>query len=282
MKIKEPLKKAEEIERELLLQAIYEAYGYDFSNYTQSSQKRRIQLILEKYNLPSISALQHEILYDSQFFSKIINDLTLVVTEFFRDPEVYVGLIKEVFPYLKTYSQIKIWHAGCATGEEVYSLAILLTEAGIYDRCQIYATDINKSALEKARKGIYELDNIKAGVKNYFLAGGSHSLNQYVHAKEGAAILDKKLSRNIVFSDHNLVTDQSFGEMQLILCRNVLIYFNRELQDSVFDIFTHSLSRGGYLCLGTKESLDFSKQTTKYETILEKEKIYRLKRGEMS
>ena len=269
----------ENIEVQLLLQAIYLKYGYDFRNYARASIKRRLMRSLSKSDLKSISEMQHKILYDEQFFSSTLLDLSINVTEMFREPLFFRAVREKVIPILKKEPFIKVWHAGCATGEEVYSMAILLKEEGLYERTQIYATDFNQDVLKKAKDGIYPITSMKEYTRNYKKAGGLSSFGDYYTARYDYAIMDNSLKVNIVFADHNLATDEVFGEMNLIFCRNVLIYFTRELQDRVFRLFRNSLCEGGYLCLGSKESIRFSEQSSDFEDVALGEKIYRKKKG---
>jgi len=265
----------EDIELELLIEAIFRKYGYDFRNYTRSSLKRRVMQRLQRSGLPNLSAMQHRILTDQSFFGALLLDMTINVTEMFRDPTFYLTLREKVIPVLKTYPFFKIWHAGCATGEEVYSMAILLEEENLLKNVMIYATDIDEVVLKKAREGIYELDRIKEYTKNYQKAGGTGSFSDYYTANHRAAIMDSRLKKNMVFAQHNLVTDSIFGEMNLIICRNVLIYFDKDLQNRVIDLFQRSLVRRGILCLGSKESLNFSSHRQSFEDFEGKDKIYR-------
>ncbi|MCD4773662.1 MAG: protein-glutamate O-methyltransferase CheR [Bacteroidales bacterium] len=267
------------IEIKLLLEAIFTKYGYDFRNYSKAHIKRRILHRVSASNLNSISEIQHKVLYDKDFFEIILRDLSINVTEMFRDPSFYKHLREEVVPILKTYPYIKIWHAGCSTGEEVYSMAILLKEEGIYDRTQIYATDFNKLVLQAAKEGIYPINKIKEFTYNYQKAGGVNSFSDHYTAKYDSVILNKSLKKNIVFAEHNLVTDNVFAEVNVVICRNVLIYFDKKLQNRVFNLFEESLIQGGYLCLGSKESLSFSNNFNKYTIISDKEKIYKKKLG---
>ena len=267
----------EKIELRLLLEAIYLKYGYDFRNYAKASVKRRLLRRLSLDGITSLSEMQHKILYDREFFETLLLDLSINVTEMFRDPAFYQALRKVVMPILKTYPFVKIWHAGCATGEEVYSMAILLKEEGLYDRTQIYATDFNEVVLQKAKEGIYPIDRIQDYTYNYQKAGGMESFADYYTAKYESAIINNALKKNVVFADHNLTTDRVFGEMNLIMCRNVLIYFNAELQNRVFGLFYDSLCSNGFLCLGSKESLKFSKYADEFEVVANIEKIYRKK-----
>lgn len=265
------------LEIRLLLEAIYSKYGYDFRDYGKAHIKRRILHRLSTSKLNNISELQHKIIYDKEYLKTILEDLSITVTEMFRDPDFYKAVKNEIFPLLKTYPYFKIWHAGCATGQEVYSLAILLKEEGIYDRAQIYATDFNQLALQKAKDGIYPIERIKEYTQNYQKAGGKNSLSDYYTAKYESVIIDKSLKKNIVFADHNLVTDGVFAEVNMIICRNVLIYFNKELQDRVLQLFEDSLITGGFLCLGSKESMRFARNFRNFQTIVNNQKIYKKK-----
>ncbi len=264
----------ENIEIKLLLDAIYQRYGYDFRNYSKASIKRRLRHYLVKSGLENFSVMQHKILYDPEFFNSLLLDLTINVTEMFRDPGFYRSLRKNVIPILKTYPNIKIWHAGCSTGEEVYSMAILLSEEGLLNRTQIYATDIDNKVLETAREGIYPIDRIKVYTENYQKAEGKKSFSDYYTAGYDAAIIKQFLKKQIVFTNHNLVTDSVFGEFHLIICRNVLIYFNKELQNQVLELFNQSLIRRGILALGSKETVQFSTSSHIFSEYDKKEKIY--------
>jgi len=267
------------IEVDMLIEVIYRRYGYDFSQYSRASLIRRIEQRRINQNLEHISELIPLLLYEENQLDHFIFDLSVSVTEMFRDPTVYSALVDHVFPILATYPRIKIWHAGCATGEEVYSLAILLEEANLYHRTLIYATDINQASLETARKGIYPAKNIQTYCKNYHSAGGRFSLSNYYHEKYENIKIDEKLKKNIIFSNHNLVHDASFSEMQLILCRNVLIYFNSTLQQKVLSLFHDSLSEQSFICLGVKESMSCSNLSEIYELLPYGEKIYRQRRS---
>lgn len=260
----------QDIEINLFLEAVKEKYGYDFHRYSKAFIKRRLLSSIRRHNLESISHLQHRILYNPEFFKSILIDISLTVTEMFRDPKFFVAVREKVIPVLKTYPFIKIWHAGCSTGEEVYSMAILLKEEGLLDRSIIYATDFNKAVVSKASEAIYPVENIKKYSENYYKAQGKKDFSGYFLVKYGSALIDQSLKKNIVFSDHNLVTDGVFGEMNMIVCRNVLIYFNRDLQNRVLNLFTDSLMPGGLLCLGTKETMlffDGKKNFTKLDDI---------------
>ena len=248
----------ETIEIELFLEAIYRRYGYDFRNYARASVNRRVRHLLEKTQSKSISAMTERLLHDESFFAELALGFSITVTEMFRDPSFYKSLRKNVIPFLKTFPYVKVWHAGCASGEEVYSLAILFEEEGLYDKSTIYATDYNDVALQKAAKGVYPIDRIKSYSSNYIDSGGMSTLSDYYYADYNSVIMDKNLRRNITFANHNLATDGVFSEMHLVLCRNVVIYFNKELQERVYKLFEESLVFDGFLCLGAKESIDFS------------------------
>ncbi len=270
-----PQLETEQIEIRLLLEAIYLKYGYDFRDYMQAHIRRRVRHRLKDSGMSSISEMQHRVLTDPDFFGTLLLDFSINVTEIFRDPAFYGTIREEVVPMLKTYPFVKIWHAGCATGEEVYSMAILLREEEIYEKTQIYATDFNETVVRKARQGIYPIGQMKTYTKNYQRAGGRRSFAEYYTARYDAVIFDPALREQIIFADHNLVTDSVFGEMQMILCRNVLIYFNRDLQRRVFRLLYDSLVPGGFLCLGSKESLAYSGLADRFEPVSEKEKIFK-------
>lgn len=268
----------ERIELRLLLDAIHLKYGYDFHNYSMAHLKRRIEYRLSLSGFASISMLQHAVLHDEAMFRIFLQDLSINVSEMFRDPPFYTALRNEILPMLGTYPSFKIWHAGCSAGQEVYSMAILLHEAGMRERGQIYATDFNRAILEQAREAAFPLAQLKDYTAKYQQAGGENSFADYYTANNERAVLRPFLKERIFFSEHNLVTDGIFGEMQLVVCRNVLIYFNRELQDRVVGLFVDSLCAGGFLCLGSKESLKFSRHAHKFETVREREKIFRKRR----
>ncbi len=270
------------IELQLLLQAIYLKYGYDFRNYAKASIKRRIQHRLNTDGFPNISAMQHQVLNDVSFFETLLLDLSINVTEMFRDPGFYLSLRQWVIPILRTFPYLKIWHAGCSTGEEVYSMAVLLKEEGLYERTQMYATDMNEVVLKQAREGIYPINRLKQYTANYQKAGGREAFSDYYTAHYDHVVMNKSLKEHILFSDHNLATDGVFGEMHLIMCRNVLIYFNRELQNRVFGLFYDSLTSGGVLCLGSKESVRLSSYSDMFEDIVREDKIYRKKEEPLS
>lgn len=262
-------------EVELLLNDLLEIYGYDFTGYSEASMKRRISrlIILDKF--PSFAELRYRLISDNDYLTRFIQEITVNVTEMFRDPSFYKTLRDEVLPVLATHPFIRIWHAGCSTGEEVYSLAILLQEANILHKSRLYATDINPGVLEKARTGIYPLSQIKQFSENYILSGGKNNFSDYYTAKYTLAKFDDSLKKNMTLSTHNLVSDWSFNEFQLIVCRNVLIYFNKELQDKTLELFDSSLERFGYLALGSKEQVKYSAIGKKFVQIDSKEKIWK-------
>ena len=267
----------EQIEIDLLLEALYRRYGYDFRSYARASIERRIRQFLSKAESTSISGMIPRVLNDREFFSSLVRHFSIGVTEMFRDPFVYRAIREEVVPLLRTWPHFKLWHAGCATGEEVYSLAVVLKEEGIYDRATIYATDFNDEALEKSREGVYDLEKLQEATRNYQQAGGKASFSEYYHARYGAVAMDGTLKERLTFSVHNLVSDHVFGEMHLILCRNVLIYFNHALKNRALGLFTESLVHGGFLCLGTKEDLQFSDMSERYDVVDHKARIYKKK-----
>ena len=267
----------EQIELDLLLEAVYQRYGYDFRQYSMASVKRRVQHHLAKTNFATISELTSHILYNKMLFQSLFFDMSVTVTEMFRDPWFYLALREKVIPFLKTFPFINIWQAGCATGEEVYSLAILLQEEGLYKRARIYATDFNDTVLEKAKNRIYPLERIKEYTFNYQKAGGKGSLADYYCAQYQSVIFDAALQENITFANHNLATDGVFGEMHLILCRNVLIYFDRSLQNRVLTLFRNSLLYNGFLCLGSKETIHFADVKRDFKEFAANEKIYQCK-----
>jgi chemotaxis protein methyltransferase CheR len=265
----------ERIEVSLLLEGIFQHYGFDFRSYAYASIRRRLWKRVEAEELTSLSDLQALVLHEAQAMERLLLDLSINVTAMFRDPLFYAAFREKVIPLLRTYPFIRIWHAGCSTGEEVYSTAILLEEAGLYDRTRIYATDINDVVLQQSRRGIFPLDRMQEYTDNYIRAGGQRSFSEYYTAMYDGALFDQRLVRNVVFAQHNLVTDRSFSEFQVIFCRNVLIYFDQTLQNRVHQLFYDSLVRLGVLCLGSKESLKFTKYETCYERLDVTEKIYR-------
>jgi len=265
----------EQIEIELLLEGIYQQYGFDFRSYAYASIRRRLWKRIEAEGLSTISGLQDQVLHNPSMMEKLLLDLSINVTSMFRDPSFYRVFREQVVPTLRTYPFIRIWHAGCATGEEVYSMAILLEEEGLYERSRIYATDINEVVLQKAKSGIFPLDRMQEYTENYIAAGGKRAFSDYYTARYGGALFSPGLTKNVVFSQHNLVTDRSFSEFNVILCRNVLIYFDKTLQSRVLTLFYDSLAMFGVLALGSKESLRFSPYEECYEQINGPEKIYR-------
>lgn len=264
-----------DIELKLLMEAIFLKYSYDFRNYTGASQKRRVRYALEQLRLPNVSALQERVLHDPTVFAQLLQYLTIPVSEMFRDPSYFLTLRQHVVPVLQTYPSVKVWVAGCSTGEEAWSLAILLREEGLLERTQIYATDINPSSLDKARQGIFPMDAVRGYTANYQRAGGKQAFSDYYTAAYDAARFDPSLCANAVFADHSLATDSVFAETQLVSCRNVLIYFNRALQDRALGLFHESLCHRGFLGLGAKESIDFSSFSTRFDTLARAERIYR-------
>ncbi|MDQ3698697.1 MAG: protein-glutamate O-methyltransferase CheR [Gemmatimonadota bacterium] len=273
-----PLTYDPELERTeiaLLLEGVYRQYGFDFRSYAYSSIRRRLWKRIHAERLATVSALQERVLHDRESMERLLLDLSINVTAMFRDPDFYVTFRREVVPLLRTYPFIRIWHAGCASGEEAYSMAILLHEEGLYDRTRIYATDINEVVIQKAKAGIFPLDRMQEYTQNYLRAGGARSFSEYYTAKYDGAAISRALFRNIVFSQHNLVTDQSFAEFHVILCRNVLIYFDRSLQARVLGLFYESLVTFGVLALGSKETLKFSPYDSCFEQLDPREKIYK-------
>jgi chemotaxis protein methyltransferase CheR len=265
----------ERVEVHLLLEGIYRVYGFDFRAYSYASIKRRIWRRVQEEGLATVSALQDRVLHDPLYMERLLLDLTINVTSMFRDPSFYLVFREKVVPLLHTYPFIRIWHAGCSSGEEVYSMAIILQEEGLYDRARIYATDINEVVLQRAKAGIFPLNHMQEYTRNYLKAGGARSFSEYYTAKYEAAIFDPGLTRNVVFSQHNLVTDHSFSEFNVILCRNVMIYFDRTLQNRVHDLLYESLANFGVLGLGRKESLKFTSREGHYETLDAAERLYR-------
>ncbi|HEV8495868.1 MAG TPA: protein-glutamate O-methyltransferase CheR [Gemmatimonadaceae bacterium] len=265
----------ERIEIELLLEGVFRHYGFDFRSYAYASIRRRLWKRTEAEGLSSISELQALVLHDAAAMERLLLDLSVSVTAMFRDPGFYQVFREDVVPLLRTYPFIRIWHAGCSTGEEVYSTAIVLEEEGLLERTRIYATDINAAVLQQARAGIFPLNRMQEYTENYIRAGGKRSFSEYYTAKYDGALFSPSLTRNTVFSQHNLVTDRSFAEFTIIFCRNVLIYFDRDLQDRVHTLFYDSLVMLGILALGSKESLRFSQYEPCYEKLHPRERLYR-------
>lgn len=271
----------ERIEIKLLLEGLYLKYGYDFRDYAGAHLKRRLQYRRKANDFSSYLHMLHRLINEQDLFYELLLDLSINVTEMFRDPWVYKKIRELVVPHLKTYPFIRSWHAGCSTGQEVYSMCILLHEEGVSSKkIQVYATDFNDLILERAKKGVYPIDSIREYTSNYQKAGGLNSFSDYYRAEEETVVIDSPLRERVLFSAHNLATDMVFAEMNIILCRNVLIYFNKALQNRVIKMFYESLCPGGFLCLGSKESLKFTEFGDHFEVIAEKEKIYRKKRPE--
>jgi chemotaxis protein methyltransferase CheR len=263
-----------DIELQLLIDAIYLKYHYDFRRYAPASLKRRAGAALAGLQCRTFSQLQDKLLHDPETFPVLLDYLTVPVSEMFRDPGYFRALRETVVPVLRTYPSLKIWVAGCSTGEEVYSLAILLREEGLLARTLIYATDINPHTLQKAAAGVYEVDRIAGFTEAHHRSGGNTSLSDYYTAAYGRAVFDKSLKEHIVFSDHSLATDSVFAEVQLVSCRNVLIYFNRDLQDRAVGLFKDALCRRGFLGIGSKESLRFSSHADSFGELSGEERIY--------
>lgn len=264
-----------ETEIEQLLDLIRIIYGFDFTNYSKASMRRRLINFMVMRNIPSITELRKKIVNQESVFDELLDNLTVTVTEMFRDPELYLSIREKVLPTLNTWPLIRVWNAGCATGEEVYSMAILLKEEGLLKKSRIYATDINGKALADAIRGKTNLSLMKDYTRNYIKAGGKETFSDYYTVQGDRVYWSRTLSGGITFSQHNLVSDKSFNEFNLILCRNVMIYFNRELHDQVIKLFLDSLAMFGYLVLGSKESLLLSKYQKHFEVIDKHNKIYR-------
>jgi chemotaxis protein methyltransferase CheR len=265
----------EQLEIELLLEAVHRRYGFDFRQYAQASLKRRLYRRLDVEGLGTLSQLQDKLLHEPACMERLLLDLSINVTSMFRDPSFYVAFREKVVPALHTYPFTRIWCAGCSTGEEVYSLAILLQEEGLYDHCRIYATDINENVLATAREGVFPLDKMQQYTQNYVRAGGKREFSEYYLAAYDGARFSRSLVENVVFAQHNLAMDRGFNEFTVILCRNVMIYFDRELQDRVHTLFHDSLENFGILALGHKESINFTVAASRYEALDADERIYR-------
>ncbi|GAB3774886.1 chemotaxis protein CheR [Ramlibacter monticola] len=270
-----------DIELRLLVEAVYLRYGHDFRDYAQASLQRRVRQAQQRMGAPSISALQERVLHDPGQFAELLQYLTVPVSEMFRDPGYFLAIRRHVAPVLRTYPSLKVWVAGCSTGEEAYSMAILLREEGLLERTILYATDINHASLGKARQGIFALDAMQGFTRNYQQAGGERSFGDYYTAAYGGALMDKSLRDAITFADHSLATDAVFAETQFVSCRNVLIYFNRGLQDRALGLFHESLAHRGFLGLGSRETLDFSAFAGAFEPVSRSERLYR-RRAELS
>jgi len=261
-------------EIEHLIKDVHELYGYDFSLYSRASFKRRVNRICLIDKFTSFAELRYTIINDPEYLKHFIEEITVNVTEMFRDPHFFKSLREDILPQLGTYPLIRIWVAGCSTGEEAYSIAILLKEAGLYHKCLIYATDINPSVLEIASSGIFPINQMKTYSENYILSGGKKDFSDYYTANYDSAKFDKSLKEKMILSTHNLVSDSSFNSFQLIICRNVLIYFDKKLQERVFHLFDDSLENLGYLALGSKETLRFSHLQNHYQQ-LDVQKIWK-------
>jgi chemotaxis protein methyltransferase CheR len=268
------LDKVEDIEIRLLLEALFLKYHYDFRHYAMASIKRRLRQARQQLGLATFSALQDRLLHDPDMLPRLLAYLTIQVSEMFRDPSYFKAIREQVVPHLRTYPSLKVWIAGCSEGEELYSLVILFREEGLEDRTIFYATDINHQALEAAEAGVYPLERVQLFTENHRKSGGKSSLSDYYQAAYGRARFDASLRRNVVFSDHSLVSDAVFGEMNLISCRNVMIYFDRSLQDRAIGLFKESLSRKGFLGIGSKETLRFSGHSAAFADFVREEKIY--------
>jgi len=272
--MKSAVAEIEIIELRLLVEAIFHRYHHDFRGYSIASLKRRLTQARDRFHCESFSALQERVLHDPALFPQLLGYLTVQVSEMFRDPSFFHVLREKIVPHLRTYPSLKVWVAGCSSGEELYSLAILFREEGLEARTMFYATDINTEALRKAEAGVYELDRIADFTKNHQLAGGKSSLSDYYTAAYGNAVFDRTLRQRTVFSDHSLASDAVFAEMHLICCRNVLIYFDRPLQDRAVGLFREALVRKGFLGLGAKESLHFSAHASAFTEFDRQQRIY--------
>jgi chemotaxis protein methyltransferase CheR len=265
----------ERLEIDLLLEAVYRRYGFDFRQYARASLKRRLERRLLAEGATTISELQAKLLHEPECMERLLRDLSINVTSMFRDPTFYVTFRKQIVPVLHTYPFTRIWCAGCSTGEEVYSLAIVLQEEGLYNRTRIYATDINEHVLASAKEGVFPLDRMKQYTQNYIRAGGARAFSDYYTAAYDHVRFSRGLTENVVFAQHNLASDRSFNEFTVIVCRNVMIYFDKELQNRVQGLFYESLETFGILALGHKESIVFTPYADRYEVIDQDERIYR-------
>lgn len=271
----EAVDEVEELELDLLLTGIARRWGYDFRGYSPASLRRRVKKAMHAEGVRSLSALQERVLHRPEALQRFISTLSVNVTGMFRDPQVYRALRRQVLPMLRTYPFVRIWHAGCSTGEEVYSMAILLHEEGLLERCRIYATDLSDDLLQRARRGVFALRDMQEHTAAYHRAGGKGDFSSYYIADHQSAILRDELRRHLVFSQHNLVSDSSFNEFQLILCRNVLIYFSEALRERVHRLFYDSLVNFGVMALGIKESLRYTPFADRYEPLVESLGLYR-------
>jgi chemotaxis protein methyltransferase CheR len=268
-----------DIEFQLIIDAIYHMYHYDFRSYSGASLRRRMKAAMERFGCSTLSKLQDQVVHHPETFAALLDYLTVQVSEMFRDPSYFRALRERVVPLLRTYPSLKVWVAGCSAGEEAYSIAILLREEGLLSKTLIYATDINPHMLSKAEAGIYDIDRIAGFTMNHRNSGAESSLSDYYTAAYGKAVFDKSLKSHIVFSDHSLATDSVFAEVHLVSCRNVLIYFNRELQDRALGLFHDSLCRQGFLGIGAKESLRFSSHAAGFDYFVQQERIYQKRSG---
>ncbi|MEX2490882.1 MAG: protein-glutamate O-methyltransferase CheR [Nitrospirales bacterium] len=275
-----PGKDLEKLEIDLLLEGIRRRYGYDFTHYSYASLKRRLTQARDQAQLTRYTEMLDSLYHDESFFDQFLKHMSVPFTEMFRDPPFYQAIREQVIPILKTFPFVKIWHTGCATGEEVYSMAIWLHEENFLDRVRIYATDFNNHALDAAEKAVYPVKNIETYAANYRDAGGKREFSEYFSVGYDLMKIKDFLKNKITFSYHNLVTDDVFGEMNLVCCRNVLIYFDRTLQDRVLRLFTDSLRHGGFLCLGNKETLNFTSVKSLFEPVESRQRIYK-KQGEI-
>jgi chemotaxis protein methyltransferase CheR len=264
-----------ELELKLFLEALYLRYDYDFRHYSQASLKRRIGAAMTRLGCRSVTQLQDRVIHDAATFPVLLDYLTVQVSEMFRDPSYFLALRQKVVPFLRTYPSLKIWVAGCSAGEEAYSLAILLREEGLLGRSLIYATDINGAALKRAESGVFEIDRLALFTQNHRESGAKSSLSDYYTAAYGGALFEPSLRERIVFSDHSLATDAVFAEVQLVSCRNVLIYFDRTLQDRALGLFHEALSHKGFLGIGARETVRFSSQATGFQELVATDRIYR-------
>lgn len=270
-----PARPGDDIELDLFLEALNRRYHYDFRSYSRASLIRRADLARERLGCANLSEVQGRLLHDPSVLPDIIDAMTVQVSEMFRDPDYYLALRREVLPHLRTFPSLKVWVAGCADGEELYSLAILFREEGLFERTLFYATEINRRALGKAESGVYDIERLPVFSQNYQRAGGLGSLSDYYTAAYGRAAFDRTLRARTVFTEHNLATDQVFSEVHLISCRNVLIYFDNTLQDRTLGLFAEALTRGGFLALGSHETLRFSVHSKAFQAFDEPDRIWR-------
>ena len=268
-----------DIEVRLILEAIYERYHYDFRDYAGSSLRRRLKAAMQRFECATLSQLQGRLLREPEVFRSVLADMTVQVSEMFRDPEYFLALREHVVPVLRTYPSLRLWVAGCSGGEEAYSLAILMKEEGLLERTLIYATDISQEALALAQAGVYRMELVPGFSENHRASGGKGSLSDHYTAAYDHVLMDKSLKSHIVFSDHSLSTDSVFAEVQIVSCRNVLIYFNRALQDRAFGLFSEALCRGGFLGLGARETLRFSSHAHEFVEIAARERVYQKRNG---